>query len=199
MDYYQLVARHFQHSMEAISLSVDTLAEPLYRASVLLTDSFLHDRKLISCGSGPGIVAAQLMVTYLTSQYHRERPALPAMSLCCDNTTLSAISCDSSNEEIYSRQIRSLGLPGDVLLVVDEPRNRPPLIRAIEAAHERNLRVILLSSSTDPAVDATLHQDDIHLAVNSSNASQRLELQIMTVGCLCELIDQGLFGDFDGE
>jgi len=199
MNYYNLVAEHFQQSMEAISLSVDTLAEPLQAASQLLVNTFLQDHKLITCGTGLGCYSAQLMSCYLNDQYRHERPALPALFIGGDPASQGSIVENVGRDESLARQVRALGTPGDVLMVAECGTGSAALAKAITAAHERNLAVILLSSNVDSDPDASLQPGDIRLTSSCSSKEKVFELQIMTVGCLCELIDLSLFGELDGE
>jgi phosphoheptose isomerase len=196
MDFYEVVARHFQQTMEAISLSVDQLADPLALAARLAADALVADHKIIACGTGPGAVVAQLFTTYLAIGYRQERPALPALNLAADPAILSAAS-GGSPAGCYARQLRAVGQPGDLLLLVEPATGGAGLQRVVAAAHERNMPVILLSISEDGELGSDLHPGDVVLPV--SGAGRVTDLQLMVVGCLCELIDNNLFGNHHPE
>jgi D-sedoheptulose 7-phosphate isomerase len=199
MDQYQLVARNFQQAMEAISLSVDILAEPVQQSAVLLSSALLSDHKLFACGNGAGAVVAQLFSTYMANRYERERPGLPVLNLSADGAILSAIGSEHNPAEVFSRQIRALGAPGDAMLAVDGPPNNLNLLRAVQAAHERDIKVVALCSDEQSALAALLEPGDSSLVVAATTPARIIELQVMVIGCLCELIDSNLFGNHYAE
>lgn len=199
MDYYQIISDNFQDTIETIALSVDTLAEPVGLASQLMVTTLLEDHKIIACGNGVDGALAQLFACNLLSRFDRERPALPALSLNSDGTSLTAIAHSGGLNEIYSRQVRALGQPGDLLLCISSAGETTNLLRAIQAAHERNMAVVALSNGSDDELGSLLHQEDVEIRINGPRRARIVELQTMTLHCLCELIDHSLFGAYNQE
>ncbi len=193
MSTYDAIATDFQALMELVSVSVDTLIEPLEHSVSICQQALLNERKILCCGNGPGAAVAQLFSIALLHRFETERPALPAISLSADGATLSALSAGGSND-LFSRQIRALGQPGDVLLAVAASASNASLIQAIRAAHEREMLVVLLSGGDCTDVSSLISADDSEIYVNSSSGPRIIELQTMIVHCLCKLIDQALFG-----
>ena len=118
MDYYQIIAESFQSTIETIALSVDQLAGPIENGCQLMTQALLEDRKIVACGNGVDAALAQLFTSNLLSRFEHERPALPALTLGGDGASLTAIVQSSGVNDIFSRQVRALGQPGDVLLCI---------------------------------------------------------------------------------
>ena len=85
----------------------------------------------------------------LLSRFEHERPALPALALGSDGANLTAIAESSGLNEIFSRQLRALGQAGDVLLCISSSDGANNLLRAVQAAHERNMAVVVLSNVAD--------------------------------------------------
>lgn len=197
MDYYKTIAGMFQDTIEAVALSVDELAAPIERASALMTACLVADHKILSCGNGVDAALAQLFTSALLGQYDRERPALPALTLCGDGAALTAVSHTSGGREVFSRQLRALGQDGDVLLCISSARGDASLLRAVQAARERNMCVIALSNARDEELGRLLGSGDVELRVNAARPPRVRELQAMIIHCFCELIDQGLFGHYD--
>ena len=195
MNTYELVAGEFQHMLELASVSVDTLVEPLERAADSATRALLGESKILCCGNGPGVAVAQLFSIGLIHRYEHERPALPAISLCGDGAILTAVGT-ASNNEIYARQVRGIGQPGDVLLAVAASGGNGSIIQAIRAAHDRDMQVILLSGGDCTDVSSLTLPEDVEIYVNSSSSARIIEMQTMIVHCLCKLIDQALFGSY---
>ena len=196
MDTYESIAGDFQQIIELISVSVDAMAQPLEQATQVCHTALLGEHKILACGNGPGAAVAQLFSTGLVHRFEQERPALPALCLSGDGATLSAIATAATNE-IYSRQVRALGQPGDVLLALAAGEGNGSIIQAIRAAHEREMVVILLSGGDCTDVSSLMHPEDIEIYVSSTSPARIIEMQTMIVHCLCKLIDQTLFGSFD--
>ncbi len=193
MNTYEVIAADFQQAMELVSISVDSLVDPLERAVGLCQDALLSEKKLLCCGNGPGAAVAQLFSIGLVHRYEQERPALPALSLSGDGAMQSAISAGSGSD-VYSRQVRAVGQAGDVLLAVAASEGNAAVIQAIRAAHEREMLVILLSGGDCKDVSSLILPEDVEIYVNSSSAPRIIEMQTMIVHCLCKLIDHSLFG-----
>lgn len=197
MDRYDTIAGGFQEIIELISVSVDTIATPLERAADLCTEALLNERKILCCGNGPGAAIAQLLTTALVHRFEQDRPALPATCLSGDGATMSAIATAAGSHEIYSRQVRALGQEGDILLGVAAGEGNSSLIQAIRAAHDRDMVAVVLSGGDCADVTSLLHPEDIEIHVPSNSPARIIELQTMIAHCLCKLIDQTLFGNYD--
>jgi len=197
MDYYQTIADNFQDTIEAIAMSVDSLAEPLRIASEAMTACLLADRKILVCGNGADAALAQLFSARLLDRFERERPALPALAINADGPCLTAIAVDNGIDDIYSRQLRALGQDGDVLVCINSAGHSESLERAVQAAHERNMVVVALSNPLDGDLALLLRAGDVHLSADIERNARIVELQLMMIHCLCELIDQQLFGNMN--
>lgn len=199
MDHYQLIAGNFQETIEAIAMSVDDLAEPIERSAQKMTTALLNDRKLIACGNGADGALAQLFVNNLLDCFELERPALPALSLVSDATSLTAIATSNSLNDIFSRQIHALGQEGDILLCISSGESHGNLHRAIQAALDRNMEVIALSNTGNGKLSTILRAQDVELQISAQRRPRIIELQTMTIQCLCELIEHSLFGSYNQE
>jgi phosphoheptose isomerase len=199
MDYYNLIATSFQSTIETIAMSVDDLAGPIESGSELLANALLNDHKIISCGNGVDATLAQQFANNLLSRFEHDRPALPALALGGDGSTLTAIVQSNGINDIFSRQIRALGQQGDILLCINSTRNSPGLLRAIQAAHERNMQVVALSNSGDSEMSTLMGMEDVGITVAAPSQARTVELHTMTLNSLCELIEHRLFGGYNQE
>jgi phosphoheptose isomerase len=199
MDYYQIISDNFQGTMETIAMSVDTLAEPVGLASQLMVRALLEDRKILACGNGVGSALAQLFASNLLSRFEYDRPALPALALGADGASLTAIAQTGGLNEIYARQLRALGQPGDVLFCISSAGESNNLLRAVQAAHERNMPVVALSNATDSELGTLLQAEDVEIRIDSLQRPRVIELHTMTIHCLCQLIEHSLFGNYNQE
>ncbi len=199
MDYYQIISDSFQSTIETIAASVDTIAEPLGRASEIMARALLEDRKIIACGNGVDGALAQLFTSNLLSRLEHDRPALPALALNSDGTILTAIAHAGGLSDIYARQLRALGQAGDVLLCISSDGEANNLLQAVQAAHERGMAVVALSNATDGEFGTLLGPGDAGICIDSVRRPRVVELHTMTIQCLCQLIEHSLFGGYHGE
>ena len=196
MSYYQSIAENFQATIEAISLSVDELAGPIERGSELIVRALLEDRKVMACGNGVDAALAQLFCANLLSRFEQERPGLPAFAMAGDGASVTAIAEADDMEEIYARQLRALGQAGDLLLCIGSGGDSDNLLRAIQAAHERNMAVIALSNEGSGELSSLIRAQDVELRVGYHRRPQVVEIHAMAIHCLCELVEHRLFGSY---
>lgn len=197
MDNYQLIANHFHGTVEAVTMSVDDLATPVEAASLLMLDSLLQDGKIFTCGSGVDGALAQILTAKLLARHENERPALPAVALSADCTSMAAIARSNGVNDIYARQLRALGQPGDILICINSAESSANLLRAVQGAKERNMHVIALSNAQDREMLTLMTDSDVAISIHATHGSTVVELQLMVIHCLCSLVDNGLFGSHD--
>lgn len=194
MDHYQIIAENFKRTIETIVLSVDDLAAQIERGAELIVAALLADRKVIACGLGVDAALAQLLVCNLINRFEHDRPALPALLLGADSASVTAIARDSSIENVFARQLRALGYPGDVLVCFNSAEEASSLTRAVRAAQERNMAIMVLSSTMEKALPACTRPEDVMLSIQSTQRARIIEMHAMALHNICELIDYRLFG-----
>lgn len=197
MDYYPTIAANCQSSIECIALAVDDLAAPLGLAAELMCHALLEDHKLLCFGVGPDSALSQLFVTTMMTHFEHDRPALPAIALAYDGAIATASNDDS--DDSYGRQLRALGQQGDILLCISSGVGHGCITQAVHSAHERNMSVVALSNGADTRLEAALSNQDVLIPVPAARQPRVLELQLLALHCLCELIDNSLFGNYPGD
>jgi D-sedoheptulose 7-phosphate isomerase len=130
----------------------------------------------------------------MLNRFERERPGLPAFALTTDASTVTSIANDYQFADIFAKQIRALGNPGDVLLAISTSGNSHNVLNAFDAAHEREMRVILLSGRDGGQAASGLTRGDIELRVPSDSTARIQECHLVLIHCLCDLIDTYLLG-----
>jgi phosphoheptose isomerase len=188
------ITEQFAENIEIISMSIEPLADAIADAGEMIVHSLLHDRKVLCCGNGAGAALAQLFTSNLLNRFAHERPSLPALNLNADGAVLSGIADDISYNEVFSKQIKALAQPGDILLVFATNNHATNLIQSIRAAHDRELCVVCITGDDEGGVAALLDQDDVELRIPSDNLPRVVEAQLLILHCICELIDGFLFG-----
>ena len=187
----------FQSSVDAKIQCSEQLLPQIVNASAILVECLLNGNKLLICGNGPSAALAQLFTNNLINRFERERPSLPAITLGCDLTNVTSIAYESSFNEIFAKEIRALGNAGDVLVILSSSGNPSNLLQAIQAAHERGMRVATLSGRNGGNLSALLDNEDKELLVPVDSRSRIHEIHLLILFCLCDLIDEQLFGSIE--
>jgi len=125
----------------------------------------------------------------LTGRFEKERMELAAIALTTDTSALTAIGNDYGFEHIFSKQVRALGRPGDVLLGISTSGNSGNVIEAIKAAHERDMRILAFTGRDGGKIAAMLKDNDILLNVPHPRTARIQENHIVLVHALCDCID----------
>ncbi len=195
MDILERIRAHFADSAQLKLASVDALAPAIARAAALMTDCLLADRKILACGNGGSASDAQHFAAEMVGRYDRERPELPAISLSTDTSILTAVANDYDFGQVFARQVRALGRSGDVLLAISTSGNSANVIAAVDAAHEREMRIVALTGKGGGRLGELITSDDVHLCVPNSITARIQEVHILTIHCICDAIDTSLLGD----
>ena len=195
MDPVTRVREHFAESIATKQSAVEALSERIAAAGALMADSLLNDGKILSCGNGGSAADSQHFSSELLNRFEMERPGLPAMALTTDASTVTSISNDYSYEEIFSKQVRALGKPQDVLLGISTSGNSENVCRAIAAAHERGMSVVALSGRDGGRMAGMFTGNDVEIRVPATRTARIQEVHLLVIHCLCDLIDTTLLGD----
>ena len=175
-------------------LAMETLIEPITGAAEYIVSRLMQGSKVLSCGNGGSAGDAQHFSSEMLNRFERERPGLPAIALTTDTSTLTSIANDYCYEEIFSKQIRALGHPGDILLAISTSGNSANVVSAMEAAREQDLGIIALTGKDGGAMRGLLAEADIEICVPSESTARIQEVHLLVIHCLCGLIDTQLLG-----
>jgi D-sedoheptulose 7-phosphate isomerase len=188
------IEQQFRDSAEAKLEALQALREPIAAATRAMVQCLLANGKIMACGNGGSAADSQHFAAELLNRFERERPALAAMALSTDTSTLTSIANDYDYEQVFSKQVSALGNAGDVLLAISTSGNSKNVVRAVQAAHEREVRVVALTGRDGGAIGRTLAAGDIHVCVPHARTARIQEVHLLTLHCLCDGIDCLLLG-----
>lgn len=194
MDFQSRIIEQFNASVDVKTWSSEVLPPFIEAASQMMVQSLINDGKILSCGNGGSAGDAQHFSSELLNRFERERPSLPALALTTDSSTITSIANDYSYSDVFSKQIRALGQPGDILLAISTSGNSANVIQAIQAAHDRDMVVIALTGRDGGNMASLLGQEDCEIRVPATVTARIQEVHLLVIHCLCDLIDHQLFG-----
>ncbi|HNE60800.1 MAG TPA: SIS domain-containing protein [Ottowia sp.] len=171
-----------------------TLARPIDEATQALLACITGGGKLMVCGNGASGALAQYLVALLVGGLERARPELPALALGADAATLTAVARRGEYADVFAAQVRALGNPGDALLLLSTNGNTVNLVRAAQAAHERDMCVIALSGRGGGELGRMLRDTDVHVCVPHERTPRIHEAHQLVLHCLCDGLDLQLLG-----
>ena len=183
----------FKQSIQTKQASAEALADDIARAIDVAVKTLTAGKKILSCGNGGSAADAQHFSAELVCRFERERPGLPAIALTTDSSALTAISNDYSYKEVFARQVEALGQSGDALLAISTSGNSANIIRAIEVAHDKGLKIIALTGRDGGSIANQLTEQDVEIRVPSEITARIQEVHLLTIHCLCHQIDDILF------
>lgn len=173
----QRIQQQFFESADVKYQAAETLARPIAEATAALLAALTGGGKVMVCGSGAGNALAHHCARLMAGRYERERPPLAALALGSES----------------AQQVRALGLPGDVLLFIDDGEGQGAAV--ISAAQTKDMTIVVLAGGNAHAFDELLAETDVLVAVPHERAARVAELQLLALHCLCDAVDFQLMGE----
>jgi phosphoheptose isomerase len=145
--------------------------------------------RLLAAGNGGSAAQAQHLTSELVGRYRYDRPALSAIALHAESSSLTAITNDYSADEVFARMVRAHGRPGDVLLALSTSGCSPNVLAALDAAHDGGLcGWALTGRPPNPACEAA----DDAICVDAPLTATVQEIHQVAIHILCEAVDAEL-------
>lgn len=195
MDFAQRLTAHFEDNISATRRSLESLQASLLQAIDLCFSTVSNNGKILACGNGGSAADAQHFIAELVGRFERERLPLAGIALNTDTSILTAVGNDYGYDQVFARQVSALGQPGDVLVAISTSGNSGNVQLSIQAAHEREMRVIALTGKGGGAIRDMLGEHDVHLCVPHDRTMRIQEVHILLLHVLCDGIDALLLGD----
>jgi D-sedoheptulose 7-phosphate isomerase len=157
------------------------------QAAELMANAIQQHKKIISCGNGGSHCDAMHFAEELSGKYRHERRSLPAIAIS-DPSHISCVGNDYGYEFIFSRFIEGLGQEGDVLVGISTSGNSQNIIRAVETAKAKNMKVVILSGKDGGKLAGLA---DVEIRVPHGGYADRIqEVHIKIIHILIMLIEK---------
>ena len=186
--------RHFSASVKAKRRTLEAMGPRIARAAEHLAARLRQGHKILVCGNGGSAADAQHFAAELVNRFEIERPGLAAIALTTDSSALTAIANDAAFEQVFARQVRALGRPGDVLLALSTSGNSPNVLAAMEAARQAGMSTVALTGRDGGPMARQIAGEDIEIRVEATVTARIQETHILIIHCLCDGVDWLLFG-----
>lgn len=160
------------------------------KAALIMLKAYQEGKKVLICGNGGSAADAQHIAAELSGRFYRDRPGLPAEALHTNTSYLTAVANDYSYEEVFSRLVKAVGKPGDVLLAISTSGNSANVVRAAQEAKSLNLRVVAFTGQSGGRLKS---HSDVCLQAPSMDTARIQEIHIFWGHLLCEYIEYHLF------
>ena len=192
----QRIQQHFIDSADLKYQAAQVLSHPIAAAVQAVLACVTSGGKVLACGNGPSAAEAQQFAAFCVAGFERERPELAALALTSDSTLLTAATGGTHDAtQQFARQVRALGQAGDVLLALSVSGNDANLLAAAEAAHERDMTVVVLTGRTGGKLAAMLRETDVLISVPHDRAARVREVHALVLHCLSDGVDAQLLGE----
>lgn len=149
--------------------------------------TFDAGHKLLFCGNGGSAADAQHLATEYVVRFRRERLPLPALALTADTALLTAASNDFGFDQVFARQVRALGVPGDLLFLHSTSGESPNLLAAARAAREEGVKTVALLARGGGRLRERV---DIGLVLPTDDGAHAQELHLAIGHAICEIVER---------
>lgn len=180
----QRIAQHFYESADLQSQSAASLSKPIALAAHMLLGCFTSGGKVLLYGHDSSAPLASLGASLLASGFERQRPALAGVSLNALGDSAQAVD-----------QLRALGAPGDVLVIITTADRGPLLAAMMRSAGDKEIGVIALTGTKSHDIDAGLTDTDVQIAVVNDRPARVFETHALVLHALADALDVQLLGD----
>jgi D-sedoheptulose 7-phosphate isomerase len=194
----QRIEQQFIDSADLKYQAAQSLSKPIAAAVQALLACVTSGGKVLACGNGGSAADAQHFAAEFVGRFERERPELGALALTTDSSILTAIANDYDFNQIFAKQVRALGQPGDVLLAISTSGHSANVLAAMEAAHEREMTIVAMTGKGGGKMGMALRDTDVHICVPHDRTARIQEVHLLVLHCLCDGVDTQLLGEQEG-
>ncbi len=163
-------------------------------AVVEVTDTLRRGNKILLAGNGGSAADAQHWAAewMIRLTHQLKRPALAAIALTTDTSTLTAGANDLGYEKVFARQIEGLAQQGDLVILISTSGNSGNLLKAAEASRKKGAKTLGILGNKGGKMKG---ECDFHVIVPSNDTQRIQEMHSFIGHMLCELSEKALFSD----
>jgi D-sedoheptulose 7-phosphate isomerase len=184
------IAGEFKESISVKEKFLETHIDTIIEVSRAIAHTFSEGNKLLLFGNGGSASDASHIAAEFVNRFKRERPGLPAIALNTDMAILTSIANDYDYSEVFSRQLKSLGAEGDMVVAMTTSGQSPNVVKALEVARKKKLKSVVLTGAKGEKLAA---KATYAFVVPSDNTPRIQETHITLAHVLCLMVEEILF------
>lgn len=186
----KIIEKALRESLKTKEDFVRENGQKIIQVSERIALAFTGERKLMICGNGGSAADAQHMAAEFVNRFMLERPPLPAIALTTDTSILTSVANDYSFEEVFSKQIKAIGIEGDVLLAISTSGNSANVLSAVRTAKKMGIYTVALVGGDGGQIGKAA---DLALIARGGSTPRVQEAHIFAAHLICQLVDHVLF------
>ena len=168
----------------------EVLIEKTDKIVTIITTALQAGNRIWFCGNGGSAADAQHLAAEFSGRFYLDRMALPAEALHCNTSYLTAVANDYSFDEVYARLVKGICLAGDILIGLSTSGNSVNIIKAFEAAREKNVMTIGFTGETGGNLKTL---SDILINIPSTDTPRIQESHMLLGHIICQLVEEKFF------
>lgn len=169
----------------------EVLLNTIQAVAMAITNSLKADHKVLFCGNGGSAADAQHLAAEFSGRFYKDREPLYAEALHCNTSYLTAVGNDYGYDQVYSRILRGIGKPGDVLVGISTSGNSVNILEGMKVAKDKGMIVVSMTGSSGGKMKAG---SDFLINVPSQDTPRIQEAHITIGHIICEIVETNLFG-----
>ncbi|MBW2116719.1 MAG: D-sedoheptulose 7-phosphate isomerase [Deltaproteobacteria bacterium] len=186
----EIIKKELADSLKVKETFIRENVEDLILLAERIALAFTGDCKLLICGNGGSAADAQHIAAEFVNRYTFERPPLPAMALTTDTSVITSIGNDYSFDDIFSKQVKALGMEGDILLSISTSGNSKNVLSAARDARSQGMYTAGFIGYDGGKLAKMV---DMALVVESNATPRIQEAHILAGHIICRLVDYIIF------
>ena len=189
-DYSDFIDSHFLELNQIILKGKSTYVKKCQTFAEKIYQCLSKDHKLIWCGNGGSATDCMHLSGEFIGRYKFDRKSLASISLSSDISVLTCVANDYSYEDVFSRQISSLGKKGDLLICLSTSGDSENIVKAINEAHKKGIEVICFLGKKGGKASKLVKE---RIIVESNSTARIQEIHLMIGHIIVELVEN-MFG-----
>lgn len=189
-----LIAQVLKDHSDALYDTMNSSGSTIKNITAEIIEAFQTNRKVYIFGNGGSAADAQHIAAEFINRFETERNPLPVLALTTDTSTITAIGNDYDFSEIFSKQIKAFGRPGDIAIGISTSGTSKNVISALDVANQRHMKTILFSGVISE-LTSTIENLDHSFAVMSTNTARIQEVHIVAWHIICGIVDKHYEGN----
>jgi len=184
------ILKEFRESIKVKEDFVEGHLDTIIEVARAIAGTFNDGNKILLFGNGGSSTDASHIAAEFVNRFKRERPGLPAIALNTDMAVITSIANDYDFSDIFARQLKALGVEGDMVFAISTSGNSPNVIKALDVAKKKKLKTVLMTGSKGEKLAA---KTTYSFVVPSDNTPRVQETHITLGHVLCLMVEEILF------